>query len=411
MSRIRPADIVVLVLLSAPAFAEDWPRWRGPDGAGLCRDAELPLRWSRTENIRWSVEIPGEGSSGPIVIGSRVFVTAAREKGLVRAVHCLDRATGKTLWTREIRDENAERASAVTGHAAPTPACDGRRVVAWFGNAGAIAFDLEGKQLWHVKPGDFDVELGIASSPVIAGGRVFLVCDHDGDRFTSFDSFLIALDADTGKTLWKTPRPGLQRSWSTPIVIRAGERDELIVSAQDQLRAYDPATGKALWHAEVAAGWVAPSPVFANGLIFVVSGRNGPIAAVRPGGVGDVSKTHVEWKHDTGGPYIISPVVVGKHLYVPDEAGVLRCLDAATGKTDYRERLEGKFVASPIAGAGRVYFINEAGTTIVIRAGAKFEKLAENALGEYCVASPAAAGGELFLRTERRVWCVGGKGK
>jgi outer membrane protein assembly factor BamB len=402
--------VVVAALLAAAGWAvaaqTDWPRFRGPDGLGVSADAELPLRWSRTENVRWSVEIPGEGSSSPIVVGSRVLVTAARQRGVHRVVHCLDRTTGRTLWTRELRDDNAERSSSVTGHAACTPCSDGKRVVAFFGNAGAVCFDLDGKQLWHVKPGDFDVELGIASSPVIVGDRVVLVCDHDGDRFTSFDSFLIALDLKAGKTAWKTERPGMYRSWSTPAVVRVGERSELVVAAQDRLCAYDPVGGKPLWSAAVTAGWTAPSPVFGQGLVFAVSGRNGPIAAVRPGGVGDVTATHTVWKHETGGPSIPSPVLVDGRLYVLDDAAALRCLDAGTGKLLYRERLSHKFVASAVAGAGRLYCIDENGTTFVIKLGPTFEKLAENPLGEYTVASPAISGGEIFLRTERRLWCI-----
>src|SRR5262249_31320014 len=254
--------------------------------------------------------------------------------------------------------------------------------------------------------GEFDVELGLASSPVIHGDRVFLVCDHDGDRLRSFDSFLVALDVQTGKTLWKTDRHGLGRSWSTPILVPAGDRQELVVNGEDELRGYDPDTGKLLWQVGGMTPWVTPSPVFGQGLIFATSGRNGPVLAVRPGGTGDVARTHVAWRLPSGGPYVCSPLLLGDSLYVHTEQGVLTCYEAATGKVQYRERLEGEFTASAVAGDGNVYLTNEDGDTFVIRAGPKFELLARNSLQGYTLASPAIAGKDLFLRTERSLFCI-----
>jgi outer membrane protein assembly factor BamB len=400
--------IALLCLTTAAVRADHWPRWRGPDGNAVSTEASLPLRWSRTENVRWSIEIPGEGSSSPIVWEDRVFVTSALDSGKRRIVHCLDRKNGKVLWSRELENKNPETASAVTGHAACTPATDGQHVVAWFANAGLVCYDFAGKQLWHKQLGEFDLDLGLATSPIIHRDRVILVCDHDGDRFTSFDSFLIALDVKTGKEVWKTERRGLFRSWSTPILVPRNDKLELVVNAQEELRGYDPETGKQLWRLPGLGQWVAPSPVFAQGLIFTASGKNGPLAAVKPGGLGEGEVKPV-WRHDTGAAYVCSPLVVGDHLYVHTDAGILTCYEAKTGKTVYKERLEGKFSASAVAGDGKLYFINEAGTTLVIRAGQKFEVLAKNALGEYAVASPAIAQGDLFLRTETRLFCIGGR--
>jgi len=386
--------------------ADHWPRWRGPDGNAVSAETALPLRWSRTENVRWSTEIPGEGSSSPIVWEDRVFITSALDHGKRRVVHCLDRKNGKVLWSQELADKNPETASAVTGHAACTPATDGQHVVAWFANAGLVCYDFSGKQLWHKQLGEFDLDLGLATSPIIHRDRVILVCDHDGDRFTSFDSFLVALDVKTGKEVWKSERRGLFRSWSTPVIVPCSDKSELVVNAQEELRGYDPETGKPLWRLPGLGQWVAPSPVFAHGLIFTASGKNGPLVAVRPGGAGAVKPV---WRHETGAAYVCSPLVVGDHLYVHTDAGILTCYEAKTGKTIYKERLEGKFSASAVAGDGRLYFINEAGTTLVIRAGPKFEVLAKNALEEYAVASPAVSQGDLFLRTETRLFCIGGK--
>jgi outer membrane protein assembly factor BamB len=406
------AAVVVLLLLGltsecSSVQAENWPRWRGPNGNAVANAAPLPLHWSAMQNIRWKVPIPGEGFSSPIVWGQRLFLTSALEKGSRRLLHSLDRATGKILWSREIQDDDPERTSSMTGHAAATPVTDGQRVVAFFGNAGVVCYDLLGNRLWHRKLGEFDSELGLASSPVLYRDRVILVCDHDGNRFSTFDSSLIALDLQTGQTRWKTERPDLFRSWSTPILVPASDgKHELIVNGQDQLRAYDPETGKPLWHVDGMTGWVTPSPVFGHGCIFATSGRNGPILAVRPGGRGAVTPTHVVWQHASSGPYVCSPVLYGDYLYVHTEQGILQCYHAQTGKLQYRERLPGKFWASSVAGDGKVYLTNEAGTTFVVRAGPQFELLAQNALKEDCLASPALSGGELFLRMEHHLYCI-----
>ncbi|MBI1901348.1 MAG: PQQ-binding-like beta-propeller repeat protein, partial [Planctomycetia bacterium] len=400
------------ILLGQNASADDWPRWRGSDGSAVSRETGLPEKWSATDNVRWRAEIKGEGSSSPIVVGECVFVTSAEELGARRSIHCLDRATGKTRWSRTIEHDDPEVASSLTGHAASTPACDGKRVVAWFGRAGLFAWDLSGKQLWHVEVGELESELGFASSPIFYGDLVILVCDHDGDRFRSQDSFLLAVDAATGKERYKIARDGLFRSWSTPILVPVGDdRVELVVAAQDEVRAYQPKSGELLWRVTVLTSWVTPSPVFADGLLFATSGRSGPLLAIRPGGTGDVTKTHVAWSHATGGPYVCSPVAYDGHLYVHDETGVLSCFEAKTGKLRYRERLEGKFYASPIAGDGKLYATNEEGTTYVVKTGDKFELLATNRLEETCLASPAIAGKCLFVRTNSHIWCIGPTGE
>jgi outer membrane protein assembly factor BamB len=175
--------------IASAAAVENWSGWRGPGGNGVSSQAPLPVRWSEDENIRWKAEIPGEGWSSPICWEDRIWTTSATLGGGTRMLHCLDRKSGKPLWRREIEDENPEVASSITGHAAATPATDGRRVVAWFGNAGAACWNFDGELLWHRRLGEFDTELGLASSPAIHGDLVYLLCDHDGDRFKSFDSF------------------------------------------------------------------------------------------------------------------------------------------------------------------------------------------------------------------------------
>jgi len=387
--------------------AENWPRWRGPDGSGVSSETQLPRQWSTTKNVRWKVEVPGNGSSSPIVWGERLFITSALDEGARRLVHCLDRATGQTLWRREIDDEWPEITSALTGHAAATPVTDGERVVAMFGNAGVVCYSLDGQQRWRRRFGEFESELGLASSPMLFEDRVILVCDHDGTRFGSFDSFLIALDLKTGEEVWNTDRRGLFRSWSTPIIVpTAGGASELIVNAQEAVRGYDPRTGKELWRIDGMTGWVTPSPVFGHGLVFAASGKDGPTLALRPGGRGDVTGTHVAWQHDRGAPYVCSPLLYGDYLYVHNEHGVLTCFEAATGAVRYRERLAGKFVASGIAAAGAIYITNDEGLTYTIAAGPEYRLIATNTLEEEVLASPAVSDGCIFLRTQRRLYCV-----
>ena len=414
------------IVLARPAAAENWPRWRGPRGNAVTTAKGLPVEWDTKKNVRWKTALPGEGSSSPVVFGDRIFLTSAEDDGTKRIVRCLDRRTGRIVWSKSIADKNPEATSALTGHAAATPVTDGKRVVAFFGNAGAVCYDVAGKRLWQRSFGDFESELGFASSPILFEDRVILVCDHDGDRFSTFDSFLIALDAKTGKTVWKTERRKLFRSWSTPIVVdvaRKGgrrkpegrtthhSRKELLVSGQDALRAYDPKTGRELWKVTGLTGWVTPTPVFAEGLILLTSGKTGPVLAVRPGGTGDVTKTHVVWKHERQGPYVCSPVCCGGLLYVHNEAGVLSCYEAGTGKLVYRKRLGGKFYASSIAGDGKVYISNDAGLTHVLRAGRRFEVLSRNELKEEILASPAVAGNALLLRTGKHLYCIAGQQK
>lgn len=402
------AALILLASTIAPVGGGDWPRWRGPDGNGISQETGLPVTWSTTENVRWRVALPGEGTSSPVVVGDRIFLTCAFDEGARRRVLCLDRRDGQELWSREIVDHNPEVTSAVTGHAAHTPAVADGRVVAMFGNAGIVCCDLDGRRQWHCGLGDFETELGLASSPAIHDGLVFIVCDHDGKWYKTFDSYVIALDLKTGETRWKTDRRGLLRSWSTPILVAAPDgQSELVVSAQDELRGYDPGSGDLLWQVQGTAGWVTPSPVFGDGVIYATSGKDGPTIAVRPGGRSDVTETHVVWRQERGGPYVCSPLLYHGRLYVPDEHGFLRCIDARTGDVLYRQRLGGKFTASPVAAEGRVYLTNEAGTTFVVRDGPEFELLATNEFGEECLASPAISQGAMFYRTGGWLYCLG----
>lgn len=402
-SRLAAACCCLAAVL---AVAADWPGWRGPDGNAVADGHPLPVRWSQTEHVRWSVELDGEGSSSPIVVGDRVYLTAAHELGRRREIVCLDRDTGRVEWRREIQDDDPEAASSLTGHAAATPVGDDTRVIAAFGRAGLVCWSAAGELLWRFDLGQFDSELGLASSPILVDGLAILVCDHDGDRFRSFDSYLLAVDVQTGRERWRTPRPGLYRSWSAPLALPGKDGGfRLLVHAQDGLRAYDGRTGKLQWQVPTDAGWVTPSPVQADGLAFVASGKNGPLMAIRPGDSVPAPR-RVAWRHDRAGPYVCSPLVYRGRLYVHDESGILTCYDAPTGRREYRARLDGKFYASAVAGDGKLYFASEEGALHVVAAGPEFKRLASNELDSGCLASPALADRSLFIRTHTRLWRI-----
>ena len=405
----RSASVVLTllgVLVGRPVGAENWARWRGPHGAAVSAETGVPIEWDQGRHIRWKTAIPGEGSSSPIVWNDRVFLTSAEDEGCVRWLHSLDLLTGRVLWSAQVEHPWPELTSALTGHAASTPTSDGRRVFTWFGNAGLSCHDFSGRQVWRLDLGAFESELGLASSPVLVGDRLIVVCDHDGTRFKSFDSFVIAIDPPTGRIVWKTPRAGLLRSWSTPIAVKSAHGLALIVNAQDQLRAYDAASGRPQWSVAGMTPWVTPSPVFAGGLIFASSGRDGPALAVKPGGRGDVTQTHVAWKQPRGAPYVCSPIVYQGYLYLLNETGILTCLKAQTGELQYRQRLGGKFYSSPVAAENRLYLTDELGVTWVIGAGDTFQVLAKNRLAGGCLASPAISGGCLLLRSRDHLFCV-----
>jgi outer membrane protein assembly factor BamB len=395
-----------LVLPSTLLRAENWPRWRGPDGSGVSSEKQIPWQWSNSSRIGWQYEFPGEGASSPIVWQDRVFLTSAENHGVKRHLICLDRLTGELQWQQTVTDENPELTSALTGHAAATPVTDGKVVIAFFGNAGLVACDMAGMVLWRKELGPFDTELGMSSSPILFGDLVLQVCDHDGDRRRTFDSFVVALDRRTGDERWRSQRRGLFRSWSTPVVIPGEDGPLLVVNGQDALRAYDIASGVERWNWEGMTGWVTPSPIYDGRFLLATSGRDGPIVLLRPEKIGTGAEEAVKWQHPRGGPYVCSPLLNDGRLYVHDERGILRCYDGLSGELLYRERLAGRFYASAVAADGRIYVSNDSGVTYVLRCAPSFEVLAENDLEEEILASPAISGRTLWIRTRTRLVCI-----
>jgi outer membrane protein assembly factor BamB len=399
-----PAGAVRLLEAEGEA-AQYWPRWRGPSGQGLVKASGYPDRWSASESIAWKVPVPGSGNSSPIVWGDRIFLTTAYEGGRRLAVIAFRRTDGSKVWETPISSTGIESGHMKNGYASATPTTDGERVYASFGLHGLAATDMNGKVLWHARVGMLDNYHGSAGSPVLYGDSVILYQDAGNG------SFVAAFDRRTGKMKWRTARRETV-GWGTPIVIRAGARDELIVHSQQRVYAYDPATGRTLWTVGGNTFEVIPTPLVAHDLLFCSSGRAGPTLAIRPGGSGDVTSTHVAWSTPKGSPFVPSGIVVGDVLYlVNDMQSVLTAYEARTGTLLYQSRLgnarrEG-FSASPVAVDGKVFFTNDEGDTFVLQAGREFKLLHVNQMGEATLASPALVGGRWYIRTASSLVAVG----
>ena len=398
----------VRMVADAGEAAKYWARWRGPSGQGLVEGAGYPDAWSATENVAWKTPLPGRGNSSPIVWRDRIIVTTAHDNGRRLSVLAFKRADGTKLWETFAPDGPADGSPHYkNGHASATPATDGERIYVSFGSRGLLAVDLNGKLLWHRDLGVDDVYHGPAGSPLLHKGRVILYQDQYRG------SFIAAFDGRSGAPVWKTPREA-SVGWGTPIAVTVGGRDEIVVNGQQAVQAYDPDTGRELWRASGTTYEVIPTPVVGLGMIFASSGRAGPTLAIRPGGRGDVTRSHVAWTSPRGSPFVPSPILYQNQLYmVNDMASIVTSFDAASGKTMFQGRLgvaqrEG-FSASPVAVDGKIFFTNDDGETFVMKAGPAFELLRVNRLGERVLASLAAVDGQWYIRSDRNLYAVGRK--
>jgi outer membrane protein assembly factor BamB len=444
------ARIALIAVACMPAtsalMAADWPQWRGPSSGGVSPEGNLPTTWSATRNIAWRATLAGLGTSSPIVWGDQLFVTSqvgdvalagggghpqlARDDRTLAGqenpiggrrpassgsgtdvwlvVESFRRTDGERLWEYRARatgpmPEVHEKHNLAT----PTPVSDGERVYAWFGNGQLIALDMQGRPVWERHLGleysPFETQWGHGSSPVLHGDLLILLCDH------LTDAYLLALDARTGKERWKVDRGDGRVSHSTPLVVPGPRGPELLVNSSARIDVYDPSTGELLWYSGDERQTPIPSAVFHDGLIFLSRGyRNSDVMAMRPGGRGEVTKSHIEWHVASGASYVPSIVYYEGLLYMTNDVGVVTCSDARTGERIWRHRLDGVFFASPVAGDGKIYMVSELGETFVLRAGRTAEVIATNDLGERFIASPAVAQGRLFLRSDGTLFAVGG---
>ena len=415
---------IVLVLLAGMVGAEDWPCWRGPRGDGTSLVPNAPTAWNggTGSSVRWKVPVPGSGHASPIISGDRLFLVACIDAKQERVLACLDRYTGKTLWQRTVIRAPLETKHALNSFASSTPATDGELVYVSFlevdghtipaPNVGAprpitpgkmviAAYDFEGNQRWLVRPGEFISAHGYCASPVLFENLVIVNGDHDGE------SYIVALDKQTGRTVWKAERENQTRSYVTPILRQVNGQTELVLSGNKSVAGINPRDGSRLWTIDGPTEQYVASMVYDGNFFFMAAGfPTYHVMAIRPGGRGNITDTHVAWHETNAKCYVPSPVIIGDYLIVADDRGTANCFVAATGKRLWQERLGTHFSASLVTAGGLAYLIADDGQTKVIKPGKKLEIIADNPLGEHCYSSPAIAHGCLFIRGEKHLYCI-----
>ncbi|MDA0840873.1 MAG: PQQ-binding-like beta-propeller repeat protein [Planctomycetota bacterium] len=406
---------IFLLLLTTASYASPWPQFRGPEGKAVSDEANLPMNWSQADGVLWKVEVPKWSFSSPVVWGDHVFVTGALEENKL-VVLAFNREDGKQLWRQEFTaTAEALNLGPWNTAASPTPATDGKTLVCVFGGGDVIALDYAGSVKWKrslaFDYGEINCQHGFASSPILWNDRALIVVDRNplkSDKEKKPASYLLALNLETGKNIYKVTRD-TQSSWGSPLLYTNNGKSELVTGSQAKVLTHDPETGKLLWEAVGLADYVAPSPAYGDGMVYVSSGRNGPTLALRPNGSGDVTATHIEWRKSRGGPYVVSPLYYRGYLYVLSELGIIECFEGKTGDRAWKQRIRGRFSACPVAADGKIYFLSEDGLTYILKPGADFEVLAENNLeGETgCMGTPAISQGNIFIRSDDHLICVG----
>jgi len=438
--RTLSLTIAVLMLLVKGALAENWPQWRGPQGNGISTEKGLPAQWTK-DQIAWKAALQGQGVSSPVVWGDRIFVTSQAGRGVLREgnhptlargeeakaerplgaagaatdpsgkiyflVEAFRRSDGHRLWEYRLPAEG-ELQSVHQKHnlASPSAATDGSRVYAWFGTGQLVALDMDGKAHWQRNLGKeyspFTIGWGHGSSPTIYRDLLILLCYHNPA------SYLLAVDKHTGKDKWKVDRGKELLSYSTPTVISGPQGDELIVNSSQRIDAYNPDSGEHLWYTGGDNRFPIPVPSYYDGILYTSRGyRSGPYMAIRPGGRGDISQSHVQWVVPTGAPYVSSLVYYDGLIYMANDAGIATCADAKTGEKVWQERIGGIYSASPVAADGKIYLISETGEVVVLQAGREPRILARNPFEGRGLASPAFSNGQIFIRTDDQLICVG----
>ncbi|MBM3739652.1 MAG: pyrrolo-quinoline quinone [Acidobacteria bacterium] len=415
MTHMRRTLVATLAALTA-LQAENWPNWRGPRADGTSAEKSLPTTWNQTTNITWKLAMPEVSGSTPVVWGDTIFLSNS-DGGSIQ-IWSVDRNKGTVKWKAKVADSDDKVRKG--NMSSPSPVTDGKTVWAMSGNGQVRAFDFSGKELWHRDMwkdyGRFGLNHGYGSSPLLLSDGLVIQVLH-GFK-TDDPSYVLKLDRNTGKTLWKVERPTdatveSPDSYTTPVLIMAKGKPQVVITGGDYVTGHDPATGKELWR----GGGMNPrgnpmnrivaSPVTLNDIVYVPT-RVNPLQAYRAGGSGDVTKSHLVWANPNG-PDVPTPVTDGKYLYMINDRGIAWCFDALTGKEVYSgQRIKPAiYSSSPVLADGKIYMTNEDGLTTVIKAGPTFEVLAENPLEEYTLSSPAVSNGQIFIRTKNALYCIG----
>jgi len=408
--------ICLLTLALFSVAADDWPQWRGPGLNGISNERNLPVRWSRDENVAWKLPLPSFSGATPIIWGDRIFLNVAEKDDL--ALWCVDRVRGTVLWKKHLAGGNFKIGK--QNMSSPSPVTDGTTVYAMTGTGIVKAFDFAGNELWardiQKDYGKFGLNWGYGSSPLLYEDALYIQVLHG--MKTRDPSYLLRIDKKTGKTVWRVERPTeavheSPDSYTTPVVLRYGGKVEIVVSGGDCVTGHDPSTGKEIWRGN---GFnvqkdpnyrVIASPVVSDGVVYTPT-RVRPLQAFRAGGHGDITETHRLWAFQNG-PDVPTPVTDGTYFYTVNDRGIAWCLDAKTGKEIWGpERIhKATYSASPVLADGKIYITDEDGVTSVFKAGPKFELIAENNLDDYTLSSIAISGGQLFIRTAQHLYCIG----
>lgn len=436
MPRLLTRFLVLLSVVSVTvaASAENWPGWRGPRGDGTSLEKGIPTGWDGEtgKNIRWKVELPGTGHSSPVIWEDRVLVTACLEDNLERVLLCLDRHTGKKLWQKTVVKAPLETKHTLNSFASSTPATDGELIFVSFlevdgrtipapnvgkprpitpGEMVVAAYDFDGNEKWKVQPGEFISAHGYCSNPVLYRDTVIVNGDHDGD------SYIVALNRNTGKTVWKQKRANGIRSYVTPLIREIAGREQMVLSGSEAITSFNPEDGSVYWTVDGPTEQFVASMVYDGEYFFMAAGfPTHHVVAVKPDGDGNVTETHVEWHSTDAKCYVPSPVLCSGLLFVADDRGTASAFDAKTGEKVWRDRMGNHFSTSLITNAGKVFFVADNGITKIVDPGTESESgtpqiVAENPLGESTYASPAIAHGNLFIRGEKHLFCIGGPTK
>lgn len=416
MRKLSASALILVMQLAVTALAENWPQWRGPNLNGLSDEKNLPLRWTTEENITWRLALPGWSGSTPIIWQDRIFLNVADGKDLY--LWSVDRSKGVLIWKKLLGGGNIKLRK--QNMSSPSPVTDGQSVFVMTGTGILKAFDFNGQELWsrdiQRDYGEFGLNWGYASSPLLFEDSLYVQVLHG--MKTDSPSYLLRIDKASGKTAWRVERHTAAiaespDSYTTPALLRRGQTVELVITGGDCVTGHDLATGKEIWRANGLnpendpSYRIVASPVIFEDIIFAPT-RVKPLLALKAGGRGDVSRSHLLWS-TANGPDVPTPVTDGKYLYIVNDRGIMWCFEARTGKEVYGpQRIKpGTYSASPVLGDGKIYITNEDGLTTVVKAGPEFAVLAENPLNDYCLSSPAISDGQLFIRTAANLFCIG----
>jgi outer membrane protein assembly factor BamB len=410
-------SVVAICVLANRSPAENWPGWRGPRGDGTSLEKDVPVHWDGPsgDNIVWRTPVPGRAHSSPIVWNNKVFVSTCIEDLSQRVLLCFDRRSGNVLWQRIVLSAPLEKKHALNSYASGTPVTDGESIFVTYlepdfsskrectpGNIVVAAYSLDGRHRWTVRPERFASVHGFCTSPVLFKDLLIINGDHDGD------SFVFAVDKNTPGIVWKTPRVHKTRSYCTPIIREIDGRTQMVFSGSKCIVSLDPHDGSEHWMIDGPTEQFVASLVYDGNLLFMTAGfPEFHILAIRPDGQGNVTDTHVVWRTTRGCSYVPSPIVEGDYFLVASDQGIVSCFDTASGERYWMKRMASHYSASLVSAAGLVYFLDDDGRTKIVRPDREWQLVAVNELGENCYASPAISDGQIFIRGDQHLYCIG----